>query len=215
MEIFPPLISGSAMHIIGEDIRLSIYRLNDYFEKNNIKGCFFTTQFGEQFMDIVDNRSLRWLEVGGEKLKIYREKDYTIINGYGPTESTVYTTNFIVDRSYDNIPIGKPLANTRIYILDKFDRLQPEGIPGELCISGDGLARGYLNREDLTKEKFILNPYHPEERMYRTGDLARWLSDGNIEYLGRIDNQVKIRGFRIEIGEIELALLRQCLYRIG
>jgi acyl-coenzyme A synthetase/AMP-(fatty) acid ligase len=95
-----------------------------------------------------------------------------------------------------------------LYILNLANKLQPVGVPGELHITGDGLARGYLKREELTREKFVANPFQPGERMYKTGDLARWLPDGNIEYLGRLDNQVKVRGFRIEMGEIESELLR-------
>ena len=109
-----------------------------------------------------------------------------------------------------NVPIGKPIDNIQLYIVNQNNRqqLQPIGIPGELCIAGDGLARGYLKQPELTAEKFINNHFVPGTKMYRTGDLARWLPDGNIEYLGRIDHQVKIRGFRIELGEIENRLLQ-------
>ncbi|MGB7606261.1 MAG: condensation domain-containing protein, partial [Lutisporaceae bacterium] len=129
------------------------------------------------------------------------------VNNYGPTENTVVTTSFVVDKEYDNIPIGKPIANTQIYIIDKENKLQPIGVPGELCIAGESLARGYINNPELTAEKFIENPFVKDQRLYKTGDLARWLPDGNIEFLGRIDNQVKIRGYRIELGEIEARIL--------
>ncbi|MGB7606207.1 MAG: condensation domain-containing protein, partial [Lutisporaceae bacterium] len=129
------------------------------------------------------------------------------VNNYGPTENTVVTTSFVVDKEYDNIPIGKPIANTQIYIIDKETKLQPIGVPGELCIAGESLARGYLNNPELTAEKFIENPFVKGQRLYKTGDLARWLPDGNIEFLGRIDKQVKVRGYRIELGEIENQLL--------
>ena len=104
------------------------------------------------------------------------------------------------------VPIGTPIANTQIYILDEQQQVQPIGVPGELYIAGEGLARGYLNRPELTREKFVANRFAPGTRMYRTGDRARWLEDGNIQYLGRMDTQVKIRGFRIELGEIEARL---------
>ncbi len=212
MEVFPPLISGSAIHVISEDIKLSLTDLNDYFEKNNIRGGFLTTQFAEQFNENVDNKSLRYLDAGGEKLRTYIKRGYDFYNGYGPTECTVYTTFFRVDKNYPNIPIGKPLANTRIYVLAKNNKLQPIGVPGELCVAGDCLARGYLGRPDLTAEKFPADPFYPGERMYRTGDLVKWLPDGNIEFLGRIDFQVKIRGFRVELGEIEIALQKhECI----
>ncbi|WP_445245375.1 non-ribosomal peptide synthetase [Microcoleus sp. OTE_8_concoct_300] len=131
-------------------------------------------------------------------------------NGYGPTECTVCTTIVECTDSKEAPPIGRPLPNTQVYILDAQKQLVPIGVPGELYIGGVGVTRGYLNRPELTAERFILNPFSNDSgsRLYKTGDLARYLPDGNIEYLGRIDHQVKIRGFRIELGEIE-AMLRQ------
>ena len=130
-----------------------------------------------------------------------------VYNHYGPTEATIGKTIHKVDlkKQYNNIPIGKPFSNTEIFITNSLHQLVPVNVPGELYIAGDGLARGYLNNPDLTTEKFITNPFHTNghDKMYKTGDQARWLPDGNIEYLGRIDEQVKIRGFRIEPGEIE------------
>ncbi len=207
-EIFPPLLSGCQLHIIPKENRLSTSDLNEYYEENNITVSFLPTQFAEQFIKTTKNRSLRWLDTAGDKLRFFNEQNFTLLNNYGPTETTVGVTAFFVDKLYENIPIGKPIANTEVYILDKSDNPVPIGIPGELCISGDCLARGYLNRPDLTKEKFTTNPIFPEKRMYRTGDAARWLSGGNIEFLGRIDQQVKIRGFRIELGEIEQVILK-------
>ncbi len=126
---------------------------------------------------------------------------------YGPSEDTTYST-FTLRTRGGRVTIGRPIANTQAYILDDHGQPTPIGVPGELCLAGDGLARGYLNRPDLTAEKFIPNPFSTKvgARLYRTGDQARYLGDGNIEYLGRLDNQVKIRGFRIELGEIESAL---------
>ena len=129
-------------------------------------------------------------------------------NAYGPTESTVCATVAQISDGSEKITIGRPIANTQIYILDSHLQPVPIGVPGELYIGGDGLARGYLNRPQLTQEKFIPNPFSDSksERLYKTGDLARYGRDGNIEFIGRIDNQVKIRGFRIELGEIEAVL---------
>jgi amino acid adenylation domain-containing protein len=163
--------------------------------------------------------SLRLIIIGGEKALTERWKTWLeyvgprvrLVNNYGPTEATVGAT--ICDLSATNpalgeLPIGRPISNVQIYILDRYLQPVPIGVPGELHIGGDGLARGYLNRPDLTEEKFIPNPFshQPNSRLYKTGDLARYLPDGNIEYISRIDNQVKIRGFRIELGEIEAVL---------
>ena len=125
-------------------------------------------------------------------------------NLYGPTEATVDVSYFDcpAQNDFDNIPIGRPIHNTRLYVI-RDGRQVAIGEPGELCIAGIGLARGYLNNAALTDEKFTDNPVNPGERIYRTGDVARWLPDGNLEYLGREDHQVKIRGLRIELGEIE------------
>ena len=208
IEIFPCIISGAAMHIIYDEIRLSPRQVNEYFEANGITVSFLPTQFGEQFMELVDNKSLRWLYFGGDKLRIFRAHNYQVANGYGPSENTVCASIFETDRFYENIPIGKPIYNNKIFILDRFDNLQPVGAPGELCISGASLSRGYLNRPELTRMRFVENPFFPGEKMYRTGDLASWLPDGNLQFLGRIDQQVKIRGYRIELGEIEFQLMQ-------
>ncbi|OAB42663.1 non-ribosomal peptide synthetase [Paenibacillus glacialis] len=163
---------------------------------------------------------MRYVFTSGEALKpahvegFYQmisrgEANTRLINLYGPTEATVDVSAYdCANYSQGSVPIGAPIYNTRLYIVDEQLSLQPIGIPGELCIAGVGLARGYLNRGELTSEKFVTDPFFPGERMYRTGDRARWLSDGNIEYLGRFDHQVKIRGLRIECGEIEHALLQ-------
>ncbi|MCC3380887.1 non-ribosomal peptide synthetase, partial [Paenibacillus farraposensis] len=133
-----------------------------------------------------------------------------LVNLYGPTEATVDVSyfNLRADETYRTVLIGKPISNIRLYVVSEGGKLQPIGVPGELCIAGDGVGRGYLNRPELTAEKFVDSPFSPGERMYRTGDLVRWQADGNIEYLGRIDHQVKIRGYRIELGEVETQLLK-------
>jgi amino acid adenylation domain-containing protein len=160
--------------------------------------------------------SLKQVFCGGEVLPVALQAgllsklNVNLVNLYGPTEACIDATFWNCQREMSGqvVPIGRPIANTQIYILDQYLQPVPVGIPGELHIGGDGLARGYLNRPELTTAKFIPNPFNPDpnSRLYKTGDLARYLSDGNIEYLGRIDNQVKIRGFRIELGEIETVL---------
>ncbi len=155
---------------------------------------------------------LRILIVAGEASSASLVKQWSqgrrLINNYGPTESTVWATFAQVDGSCTP-PIGRPIANTELYLLDAHLNPVPIGVPGELHIASDGLARGYLNRAEMTQERFIPHPFRddPDARLYKTGDLCRYLPDGNVEYLGRIDHQVKIRGFRIELGEIEASLL--------
>jgi amino acid adenylation domain-containing protein len=206
-EIFPYLISGASLYIIHKEIKSDIHRLNYFFEENNITIAFLPTQLCEQFMTL-QNHSLRILLTGGDKLRTFIDRNYQLVNNYGPTENTVVAASFIVDKDYVNIPIGKPVDNTKLYVLNQYRQLQPPGVPGELCISGSGLSRGYLNQPELTMERFCLRrPGGLAPLLYRTGDLARWLPDGNIDFLGRIDHQVKIRGFRIELGEIENKLL--------
>ncbi|MBK3497453.1 amino acid adenylation domain-containing protein, partial [Viridibacillus sp. YIM B01967] len=192
-EMFPYLLSGASLHVIDGELRLDMVKLNAYFEEHGISISFLPTQIAEQFMAL-DNQSLRYLLTGGDKLRRFHPQRYQLINNYGPTENTVVSTSLYIDRVFDNIPIGKPIANTEVFILDSDNTLCPVGVKGELCVAGAGLARGYLNRPELTAEKFTAHPCQPEKRMYRTGDQARWLPDGNIEFFGRSDDQVKIRG---------------------
>lgn len=213
-ESYPILLSGGALHIVPEQNKLDIIKVNDFFDRNKITYGFLPTKFAELFFDL-KNSSLINLIVAGEKLEKFIEQSYRVSNGYGPTENTVHTTNFIVDKQYKNIPIGKPINNIKCYIVDSKLNILPIGAIGELYVGGAGLARGYLNNPNLTAEKFILNPFQtPEEKLqnknnklYKTGDLVRWLHNGNIEYIGRNDSQIKIRGYRIELGEIENKLL--------
>ncbi|MBD2677466.1 MULTISPECIES: non-ribosomal peptide synthetase [Nostoc] len=162
--------------------------------------------------------SVRTVNLAGEPLQnalvqqIYQKNNniQKVFNLYGPSEDTTYSTFSLVKKGDSSVTIGRPIANTQIYLLDARLKPVPIGIPGEIYIGGAGLARGYLNRPELTKERFISHCFNNQlnSRLYKTGDLARYLSDGNLEYLGRIDGQVKIRGFRIELGEIENALLK-------
>ena len=129
-------------------------------------------------------------------------------NLYGPTETTIWSAVYRVEAGTGLVPMGRPIANTQMYVLDRHRQLVPIGVPGELCIGGIGLAKGYRNQPELTAEKFVPHPFDaaPAARLYRTGDLVRWRADGNLEFLGRLDDQIKLRGFRIEPAEIEAAL---------
>ena len=212
MDMYPALTCGAAVYIIGEDIRLNLPDLNDYFNANQITHSFITTQVGYQFATNVDNHSLRHFSVGGEKLSALNPpQNYQMYNGYGPTECTIFTTTYPLKEYEMDIPIGKPLDNMRLYIVDKqFHRL-PIGAAGELWVSGPQVSRGYLNRPEKTTEVYLKNPFADDQkyqRIYRTGDIVRFLPDGNIQFVGRRDGQVKIRGFRIELKEVE-AIIRQ------
>ncbi|HEX3030485.1 MAG TPA: amino acid adenylation domain-containing protein, partial [Clostridia bacterium] len=194
-------------------------------ENNKVTTMHFVPSMLNAFMEYMEEHggidrlsSLKKVFASGEALSaqqvkrfnrlFYKSNGTELYNLYGPTEATVDVSYFDCSTGDEPevIPIGKPIDNINLYILDKNNRLQPIGVAGELHIAGDGLARGYLGRPELTEEKFVPNHFVPGTRMYKTGDLARWLPDGNIEYLGRIDQQVKIRGFRIELGEIESKL---------
>lgn len=214
LEAILPLTKGMKIVIANEKEQLDGKELAKLISKTGVEVIQTTPSRMQLLME--DANFLRVLEelklllVGGEaisqslydKLSIYKELN--IYNMYGPTETTVWST--IKELTVGTINIGKPIQNTRIYILDKKNRLLPIGQPGELCISGEGLSRGYFNKIDMTNEKFMIVPYCDNERIYKTGDLAKWLPNGEIEFLGRLDNQVKIRGYRIELEEIENTL---------
>ncbi len=211
-EIWGSFLNGATLYLVSKEKILSAHLLVERMQSYQITMIWLTAPLFNQLLE--EDRTifaeLKTLIVGGDALSpghINRVRYYypnlQVINGYGPTESTTFTTFYPIEEEYDsNVPIGYPVSNTQVYIFSKGGQLQPVGVPGELCISGDGLARGYLNSPELTGKKFVSNPV-THERMYHTGDLARWLEDGTLEFLGRIDNQVKIRGFRIEIGEVE------------
>ncbi|WP_021170822.1 Linear gramicidin synthase subunit D [Sporomusa ovata DSM 2662] len=204
LDIYPYITCGAATYIIPSEMRLDFIKLNQYFEENQLSIAFMTTQLGRQFVEEFDNTSLRAFLVGGEKLLPIKKPAYDFYNVYGPTECTLFTTSYEIENDYNSAIIGKPLANYQLYVLDTNLQLLPIGAAGELCIGGAGVGRGYLNREDITREKFIM---WQGKRIYRTGDLVRWTKDGEIEYLGRMDGQVKLRGLRIELGEIESQIL--------
>jgi hypothetical protein len=207
-EMFPPLAAGAEIHIIPEEMRLDVHEICNYMENNSINVGFFPTPVCEM-ISRERCKSLQKIITGGDRLKRHSDS-YIIYNNYGPTECTVLTTVFKVDKYYDNIPIGKPITNTQVYIVNDKLQLQPTGVLGEILIGGVGVARGYINDPEKTVQSFIHNPFNEGEIVYRTGDLGRWLPDGNIEYCGRNDNQVKIRGNRVELGEIEAVCLKCC-----
>ncbi len=206
MDMYPALTCGATVYIIGEDIRLNLPDLNAYFNQEGITHSFMTTQVGYQFALNCDNHSLRHLSVGGEKLAtLPPPTNYQMHNGYGPTECTIFTTTYALHEQEQNIPIGKPLDNMQLFIVDKDMNRLPVGAAGELLVSGPQVSRGYLNRPDKTAETYI---DWNGQRCYRTGDVVRYLPDGNIQFVGRQDGQVKIRGFRIELKEVE-AVIRE------
>ena len=213
MDLYPALTTGACTCIVEEEIRLDLLAAEKWFNENGITHCFMTTQVARQFYSTANVPGLKYLTAGGEKLVPIAPADSgtVLYNGYGPTECTIFTTIKRVDRLYDRIPIGKPLANCRLYVCDEYGRQLPALVPGELLICGAGVGDGYLNRPDLTEKVFIKNPYTDEpgyERAYRSGDVVRLLANGDIDYIGRNDGQVKIRGFRVELSEIE-AVIRE------
>jgi len=224
-EIFPTWLAGATLVIRTDEVLASFDSFFDFVERGKITVLNLPTAYWHVMVLSLEERRfpscVRLMIVGGEQVSaarydIWRKNvgpEVVFFNGYGPTETTVTSTLFKPDAWHENLsshalPIGKPIANTLAYILDSRYRPVPVGVPGELYIGGAGVARGYLNQAGLTAEKFIRNPFvhDPEARIYRTGDLARYLPDGNMEFLGRLDEQVKIRGFRIELEEIETVL---------
>lgn len=218
-------ITGSSLYFLEPKGEKDPQMIVNAVCNNDISVMHFVPSMLSVFLEYVEAKgcqgrlkSLKRVFSSGEALGVKQvEKFNSLLNNtngtvltnlYGPTEAAVDVSWFDCSPGLeiDSIPIGRPIDNIQLYIADNHDNLQPIGIPGELCIAGDGLARGYLNREQLTAEKFVANPFNPHTRMYRTGDLAKWMPDGNISYLGRIDYQVKIRGVRIELGEIEYVL---------
>ncbi len=200
IDIYPQLFSGASVYILPSRMRMDLLRMNEYMEENQLTLAFMTTQVGRQFAEDINNKSLRLLTIGGERLIATKKPRYRFFNLYGPTECTICSTFCDITRDYDSSVIGKSVANVRNFIMDKNRQLLPLGVAGELCIGGEAVGRGYLNRDDLTREKFV---EWKGQKLYRTGDLARYNEAGEIEYLSRLDNQVKLRGLRIELGEIE------------
>lgn len=213
-EIWGALLHGSRL-VVAPHGHQALDRLASIISEHRVTTAWLTAGLFNRIVD-TDVTVLQGIEdllIGGEVLSpnhvtkaLQVLSNTAIINGYGPTENTTFTSTYRipVEQDQEAIPIGRPIANTRVYILDEHLKPQPIGIPGELWVGGDGLARGYFHRPTLTAERFVeVEVFGRRERLYRTGDLARWRSDGNLEFLGRLDHQIKIRGFRIEPGEIE------------
>ncbi|MDQ1355141.1 MAG: hypothetical protein QG657_5451, partial [Acidobacteriota bacterium] len=218
-EIWGSLLSGMTLCILTKDDILDPQRLKSLIKRYDICTMWLTSPLFNRMVqwDVEIFSGLRYLLVGGDILSPShinqvrkRFPGLEIINGYGPTENTTFSTTYRIDKQYENrIPIGKPIANSTAYIVDRTGHLAPVGVAGELWVGGDGVARGYLNNPELTGEKFIRSFagvkgglfQKPPLVSYKTGDLTRWLDSGDIEFLGRIDQQVKIRGFRVELGE--------------
>ena len=219
-EIWGALLNGARLVLMPPGVP-SLEELGGALRHHGVTTLWLTAGLFHLMVDerLEDLKGVRQILAGGDVLSVAHVRRFlraagegcTLVNGYGPTENTTFTCCQLLragDEIANSVSLGRPIANTRVYILD--ERLQPviTGAPGELYASGDGLARGYLNRPELTAEKFIPDPFaeEPGARLYRTGDLARYLEDGRIEFLGRRDEQVKVRGFRIELGEIEAVL---------
>jgi fengycin family lipopeptide synthetase D len=226
-QVFAPLLLGHCLYIIPGDIPFDVNALIYFYKKYAIDISDGTPTHIKLLSESEGDMAgivLKHFIIGGEPLtkntaagffKRFKQHTPKITNVYGPTECCVDSTSFEATKenieTYDEIPIGRPMPNHRVYIVSKENQLQPVGTPGELCISGDGVARGYMNNPELTSDKFLsrFNRSYMSHwsYIYKTGDLARWLWDGNIEFLGRTDHQVKIRGYRIELGEIENRLI--------
>ena len=204
MDLYPALTSGATVYIISEEMRLNLPDLNRYFNEEGITHSFMTTQVGFQFATNVDNHSLKHLSVGGEALAaLTPPMNYAMHNGYGPTECTIFTTTYQLGEYEQHIPIGKPLDNLRLMIMDTNRQRLPLGAAGELWVGGPQVSRGYLNQPEKTADVYV---EWGGSRWYRTGDIVRYLPDGNIQFVGRRDGQVKIRGFRIELKEVETVI---------
>ena len=212
-EIFTTLLSGAVLHLISDNSVNDAQFVSDYILHNSISYLTVTPAYLRN-MNLDSLACLKKLISAGDFadyriLKELKRRGISVINAYGPTETSICATVFNLEnlsKYHHTVPIGIPIAGASIVLLDENLQLVPYGSIGEICVGGAGLARGYLNREELTNERFISSPFSTEQRLYRTGDLGRWREDGNLDYFGRIDNQVKIRGYRIELDEIEQAL---------
>ena len=225
MEVWGPLLNGGRLVVVDREALLEPVRFAQLVEHDGLTVLFVTTALFNQYAATIPHalKRLRVLLCGGEQSDpaafacvLRAGGPQHLIHCYGPTETTTFATTHEVTgvpAGTVSIPIGRPISNTRVYILDTNVQPVPVGVAGELYIGGAGVAHGYLNRPELTVERFIASPFVEGDRLYKTGDMVRYLADGNIEYLGRNDFQVKIRGFRIELGEVEARLAEHDLVR--
>jgi len=212
LEIFTALLSGATLYLVSRETLLTGADLGEFLRENAIT----TMAIPPSLLDMIpsgDYPELRSIVVGGEACNAETAARWSrgrlFFNAYAPTEATIYATTMLCAEGERARPsLGRPIQNTQVYLLDQNGQPVPVGVPGELYIGGAGVARGYLNRRELTAERFVPHAFstQPGARLYRTGDLARLLANGNMEFIGRTDHQVKVRGFRIELGEIEAAL---------
>ncbi len=208
-DIWPYLISGAGVVTIPEAIRLDTKKLASFYHKEGVTHSFLTTAFCEQLQEESQLPEGLVLMTGGERMRKVTPNPAQLYHNYGPTEATIIVTSTLLDDEHPDpdLPIGKPLPNTEILLLDDRHRLVPVGVKGQIAIGGRQLADGYLNAPDLTATRFVDHPYYTGKKLYLTGDLGRWRQDGQLVFEGRLDHQVKVRGYRIELGEIENALM--------
>src|SRR5262249_21481747 len=220
-EIWAALLNGARTTVIAKSDTLVPSDFARHLERLSITTLFVTTALFNQYVRETPGflHTLRYVLFGGEAVDptaarkaLEQRSPAQILHVYGPTETTTFASWYpvsAVNCDAITVPIGRPLSNTLFYVLDAHLQPVPVGVVGELYIGGEGLARGYLDHPDLTAERFIANPFDERgSRLYRTGDRVRYLTDGNLEFVGRIDHQIKIRGLRVELGEIEAALLK-------
>ncbi len=234
-EVWGSLLNGATLSIVNQDVLLDSELLGEVIQTRNITTMWLTSPLFNQHVQSKPDMfsSLKQLVVGGEALSIEHielarksNPELCVVNGYGPTESTTFCVCNRIDPSIDlddakSVPIGIPINNSTAYVVNRHGMLQPLGVPGEMWVGGDHVSRGYLNQLELTRDKFIDNPFasllstveNSKEKLYKTGDLVCWKENGSIEFLGRLDDQVKIRGFRIELGEIDTVLSRHPLVK--
>jgi amino acid adenylation domain-containing protein len=229
-EIWGALLHGSKL-VIAQNEQFDFQQLDRLLKRHQVTTLFLTSTLFNELIDLhpMALAQARQVMVGGEALSVphivraYQAlgNHVELINGYGPTENTVFSVTYQIPRSispdWSSVPIGKPIGGTRAYVLDEHQQPVPIGVAGELYLGGDALAIGYINQPEMTAARFVADPFshHPTARLYRTGDRVRWRDDGQLEYLNRLDSQVKLRGFRIELGEIEAALITHPQVRLA